>query len=343
MKLTDFLTDVGRPVAYYPELTKITGSVNVSIFLCQLIYWKGKEANPDGWIYKTRDEILQETGLSRTEQETARQKLRGINFLKEKFKGIPRKLYFYLNLDEINKKWLEIQQNSDKTARRSLKNRHKVGFPPTIRQKTCQQYGGKPTSNTAGNLPTTSTEITTEITSSSLPPPLKTVECRKIKNMEEDFEKKTKLPAPFDTLKQHEILEAENICKKKRLNLLKQAAALSLLYKNKTTNNPANLLLKTLREGGVTGGDEIIKTEQERKVKEIERQKKAQEQEAERKEKEKIDREYYKEAEKKLKSLGAEEMKKIERSARESLPPAVKGILALVKSKMYEIVMTSGP
>lgn len=162
--------------------------------------------------------------------------------------------------------------------------------------------------------------------------------------MEEDFvEKEKPLTAPFNTLKKHEILEAERICKKKGLNLLEQAAALSLLYKDKTVNNPSNLLLKTLREGGVTGADEIIKTEQERKGKEIERKKKAQEQEAKRREKEKRDKEYYEEAEKKLKSLGAEEMKKIERSARESLQPAVRGIPALVKSKMYEIVMTSGP
>lgn len=107
-------------------------------------------------------------------------------------------------------------------------------------------------------------------------------------------------------------------------------------------NNPANLLLKTLREGGVTGVDEIIKVEQERKVKEIERQKITQKQEAERREKKRRDKEYYEEAEKKLKSLGVEEMKKIEMSARESLLPVVRDIPALVKSKMYEIVMTSG-
>lgn len=328
MKLTDFLIDVGRPVAYYPELTKITGSVNASIFLCQLIYWKGKEADPDGWIYKTRDEILQETGLSRYEQENARTKLKNEGILEEKYTSIPRKLYFRLDLDKINRRWLE--------------NLHKVGFPPAIRRETHQQAGGKPAGNKAGNQPTI-TETTTKITSkilksSSLPPPDNT------EKEEEDFiEKEKTLTAPFNTLKKHEMLEAEGICKKKGLNLLEQAAALSLLYKDKTVNNPSNLLLKILREGGVTGADEIIKTEQERKVKEIEREKKAQEQEAKRREKEKRDKEYYEEAEKKLKSLGAEEMKKIERSARDSLQPAVRGIPALVKSKMYEIVMNLGP
>jgi hypothetical protein len=51
MKLTDFLQDVGRPVAFYPSLRRITGSTTATLFLCQLIYWKGKEADKEGWIY----------------------------------------------------------------------------------------------------------------------------------------------------------------------------------------------------------------------------------------------------------------------------------------------------
>ncbi len=202
---------------------------------------------------------------------------------------------------------------------------------------------GNPTCNNAGIqhaiYTETTTKNTTEIKSSSLPPPPDTPE-----KQEEDFEIKEKpLPSPFNTLKQNEILEANSICKKKGLDLLEQAAALSLLYKDKTITNPSNLLLKTLREGGVAGAKEIIKTEQERKTKEIERQRIAQKQEAERKKQDKSDQEYYEKAEKKLKSLGAEEMKKIEKLAKESLQPAVRNIPTLIRSKMYEIVMNLGP
>lgn len=126
MKLTDFLIDVGRLVAYYPELTKITGSVNASIFLCQLIYWKGKESNPDGWIYKTQEDFNKETGLSMYEQETARKKLKSLEFLDEKFAGVPRRLYFKLNLDEINRRW--------------LKNHHNVVFPHYIMLESSMLY-----------------------------------------------------------------------------------------------------------------------------------------------------------------------------------------------------------
>ena len=62
MKLSDYLVGVGRPIAYYPGLRKLTGSTNVTIFLCQFVYWTGKGDNEDGWIYKTSDEIEAETG-----------------------------------------------------------------------------------------------------------------------------------------------------------------------------------------------------------------------------------------------------------------------------------------
>jgi hypothetical protein len=37
MKLTDFLENIGHPVAYYPSLVKITGSVGAGILLCQML------------------------------------------------------------------------------------------------------------------------------------------------------------------------------------------------------------------------------------------------------------------------------------------------------------------
>jgi hypothetical protein len=35
VRLSDFLVDVGRPVAYYPQLSHITGGVKETLFLCQ--------------------------------------------------------------------------------------------------------------------------------------------------------------------------------------------------------------------------------------------------------------------------------------------------------------------
>jgi hypothetical protein len=48
VRLSDFLVDVGRPVAYYPQLSHITGGVKETLFLCQLLYWDGKQNDSVG-------------------------------------------------------------------------------------------------------------------------------------------------------------------------------------------------------------------------------------------------------------------------------------------------------
>lgn len=105
MKLTDFLQDVGRPVAYYPELRKITGSTNATILLCQFIYWRGKESDPEGWLYKTSYDIQNETGLSYGEQKTARRDLVEAGLLDEHYARLDHQMKFKLNLEVINDKW----------------------------------------------------------------------------------------------------------------------------------------------------------------------------------------------------------------------------------------------
>lgn len=105
MKLTDFLQDVGRPVAYYPELRKITGSVTATILLCQFFYWRGKESSQDGWLYKTADDIQQETGLSYSEQKTARRDLVTAGLIDEHYARLDHQMRFKVNLEAINNKW----------------------------------------------------------------------------------------------------------------------------------------------------------------------------------------------------------------------------------------------
>ena len=105
MKLTDFLQDVGRPVAYYPSLRRITGSTNATILLCQFIYWKGKESDPEGWLYKESTEIEKETGLSYEEQKGARKKLVESGLIEEHYARLDHQMKFRLNLDAIDSNW----------------------------------------------------------------------------------------------------------------------------------------------------------------------------------------------------------------------------------------------
>lgn len=111
MKLTDFLQDIGRPIAYYPKLRKLTGSTNATILLCQFIYWRGKESDPNGWLYKTAEDIEEETGLSYNEQKTARAALKDAGLIDEHYARLDHQMRFKVNLDAVNEKWGTLQSD----------------------------------------------------------------------------------------------------------------------------------------------------------------------------------------------------------------------------------------
>jgi len=94
---------LGRPVAYYPVFTRICGgNANAGIFLSQFYYWEGKQADPDGWIYKGQRQIQNETGLSRYPQESARKALRTLGILQEARKGVPAKLHYKFDWNVVD-------------------------------------------------------------------------------------------------------------------------------------------------------------------------------------------------------------------------------------------------
>lgn len=75
---------LGSVVAFHPELTRITQKTTATLLLCQLIYWGNKGKLAEGWVYKTSGELMDETGLTRHEQESARKKLRELGLITEK-------------------------------------------------------------------------------------------------------------------------------------------------------------------------------------------------------------------------------------------------------------------
>ena len=64
-----------RVVGYSPDLAKIVGGATIGLFLSQLLFLSDKGANPEGWVYKSEQEMGKETGLTKREQQTARRKL----------------------------------------------------------------------------------------------------------------------------------------------------------------------------------------------------------------------------------------------------------------------------
>ena len=102
MKATDYLLTIGNPIAYYPKLAKPLGGVSTAILFSQLFYWQDKTTSDLG-VYKTRDELEDETGLSHNEQRTAIKKLceRGVLIVTEK--RLEHKTYYKINNEKVNK------------------------------------------------------------------------------------------------------------------------------------------------------------------------------------------------------------------------------------------------
>ncbi len=72
-KIKDMLPN--RIVGYSPDLARMVGGATTGLYLSQLLFQSDKGANPEGWVYKSEQEMGKETGLTKREQQTARRKL----------------------------------------------------------------------------------------------------------------------------------------------------------------------------------------------------------------------------------------------------------------------------
>ena len=113
MKLQDLSLKLlsERPIAFHPALGSIGGGATEGLFMSQLLYWTGKGGDPDGWIFKSREEWTAETCLSRREQEGARAAWKRLGVLEEKRKGMPLRLWYRINqarLTELLSSWSDM-------------------------------------------------------------------------------------------------------------------------------------------------------------------------------------------------------------------------------------------
>lgn len=95
------LKGLGRAVAYYPAIGIKLGNPLAGIMLCQLIYWNDKTDNELG-VYKTAEEWTAETGLTYSQQRTARKLLRSLGILLETEKRLEHKIFFKLDISAFD-------------------------------------------------------------------------------------------------------------------------------------------------------------------------------------------------------------------------------------------------
>lgn len=140
-----FLTKLlDRPIAFHRPFVDLGVGVTGALMLSQAIYWSKRTRDADGWFYKTQIDWQDETGMTRTEQDNARKRLKAIGVLQEHKKGVPCKVYYRIDFEALQ----------------------------TRLQETCKLDSGKPANSDAGN-PQTITETTAETTTESKQAPRK--------------------------------------------------------------------------------------------------------------------------------------------------------------------------
>jgi len=162
-----------RPIAYHAALAKSLGSVTAGVLLSQFLYWQPRSRDADGWFWKTRDEIYEETALGRREQETARKILRAASVLEEQLKGVPARMHFRVNITELVSLLSQYQESGGSSPdkeedprpgrRQSAEQPQLGGNAPSSWAESAQLVGRKPTNKNARKRPTI-TETTTETT-----------------------------------------------------------------------------------------------------------------------------------------------------------------------------------
>ena len=142
-----------RPIAFHPILCskKLLGGVAPALMASQAIYWqtvvsRDPDRWPDGRWWKTAAEWQKETGLSESEQKTARRTLRRQTWWHEKLAGLPAKLHFSVDINEMAKWILDSlggEENGDggKNGEKS-KDYPKRGNLLPKKARTCSQKKG---------------------------------------------------------------------------------------------------------------------------------------------------------------------------------------------------------
>jgi hypothetical protein len=101
MKWTDAYERSGWTIALPVKLIHAIGAKG-AILVAQLFYWMGKEQAEDGWIYKTKEELEKETGLSRHEQNTCVEDLKKKKVLETRYDRLDHRLYYKICREALN-------------------------------------------------------------------------------------------------------------------------------------------------------------------------------------------------------------------------------------------------
>jgi hypothetical protein len=102
-----------QPIAFNKHYVFLGCGINGALMLSQLVYWTSRTKDSEGWIFKTHHEWTQETGLTRREQDTARATLKSLKFISEKKMGVPRRVYYRVERENLYQALIEYSESLD--------------------------------------------------------------------------------------------------------------------------------------------------------------------------------------------------------------------------------------
>lgn len=100
MSFTRVMANVGRPISFYPSISRALGDINMAVILCQFIYWRSRVGDRE--IYKTQAEIEAETSINAHTQRRAFKKFQQLGLVVIEKKGIPARNHFLWNWKKVD-------------------------------------------------------------------------------------------------------------------------------------------------------------------------------------------------------------------------------------------------
>lgn len=123
------LAVLGNPVAFYPGLVPVTGSIKATLMFCQIFYWFQRTDNPLG-VYKSVADFEAEIHLTYKEQITARKKLVELGLIVEEYDRSNHRVYFAVDMEVLDQLLLreELAQDQKATDKKSGGTCQKVSY-----------------------------------------------------------------------------------------------------------------------------------------------------------------------------------------------------------------------
>ena len=109
------LAVLGNPVAFYPGLVPITGSIKATLMFCQIFYWCQRTVNPLG-VYKSVSDFEDEIHLTYKEQIAARKRLVELGLIVEEYDRAQHRVYFSADTEVLDQLLIQQELAHDQKA-----------------------------------------------------------------------------------------------------------------------------------------------------------------------------------------------------------------------------------